>query len=75
MLITHFPSFSSSKASGEAQFVNDIPNFQHELFGAFVITEQASATLESVDPTDALVCVFVCWCVGLVVLIDSKIGR
>ena len=49
-------SISLSQASGEAQYVNDIPTFQQELFGAFVITDQAAATLESMDATEALVC-------------------
>jgi len=45
---------SPLQASGEAQYVNDIPTFQQELFGAFVITDQAAATLESMDATEAL---------------------
>ena len=44
------------QASGEAQFVNDIPTFQHEVFGAFVISQQAAAELDSVDTSEALVC-------------------
>ncbi|XP_012937727.1 indole-3-acetaldehyde oxidase [Aplysia californica] len=42
------------QASGEAQYVNDIPTFQHELFGAFVLSDQAAATLESMDASEAL---------------------
>ncbi|XP_059139151.1 uncharacterized protein LOC131927492 [Physella acuta] len=42
------------QASGETVYVNDIPNFQHELYGAFVISTVASAILESIDPSEAL---------------------
>lgn len=42
------------QASGEAVFVNDIPTFQHELFAAFILSDVASATLESIDATEAL---------------------
>ncbi|CAL1529227.1 unnamed protein product [Lymnaea stagnalis] len=42
------------QASGETIYVNDIPNFQHELFAAFVTTQVASGVLESVDATEAL---------------------
>jgi xanthine dehydrogenase/oxidase len=42
------------QASGEAQFVNDIPTFQHELFAAFVLSGASVGTLDSIDTTEAL---------------------
>ncbi|XP_035826275.1 indole-3-acetaldehyde oxidase [Aplysia californica] len=42
------------QASGEAQFVNDIPTFQQELFGAYVLSDQASAMLDATDASEAL---------------------
>ncbi|BFZ03307.1 hypothetical protein BsWGS_06345 [Bradybaena similaris] len=42
------------QASGEAQFVNDIPTFQHELFAAFVPAGVAAATLVDIDASEAL---------------------
>ncbi|GFS12072.1 xanthine dehydrogenase/oxidase, partial [Elysia marginata] len=42
------------KASGEAVFVDDMPKYQHELYAAFVIADQASATIDSIDPSLAL---------------------
>ncbi|BFZ17322.1 hypothetical protein BsWGS_20361 [Bradybaena similaris] len=42
------------QASGEAQFVNDIPKFNRELFAAFVLAGSGSATLESVDASEAV---------------------
>uniref|UniRef100_A0A0B7B2H5 FAD-binding PCMH-type domain-containing protein n=1 Tax=Arion vulgaris TaxID=1028688 RepID=A0A0B7B2H5_9EUPU len=42
------------QASGEAQFVNDIPTFQHELFAAYVLADVSAATLESIDASEAL---------------------
>nr|KAG5714257.1 hypothetical protein BaRGS_018474 [Batillaria attramentaria] len=42
------------QASGEAEFINDMPKYQHELCGALVITTVASATIDSIDPSPAL---------------------
>ncbi|KAK3789286.1 hypothetical protein RRG08_001676, partial [Elysia crispata] len=42
------------QASGEAIFVNDMPKFQHELFAAFVIADEGSATIASIDASPAL---------------------
>ncbi|GFO39127.1 aldehyde oxidase, partial [Plakobranchus ocellatus] len=42
------------QASGEAQFVNDLPKFQHELYAAFTLAEVGSAILGSIDPSEAL---------------------
>ena len=36
-------------------FVNDIPKFQHELYAAFTLADVASATIESIDASEALV--------------------
>ncbi|KAK7112653.1 uncharacterized protein [Littorina saxatilis] len=42
------------QASGEAEYVNDIPKYKQELCGALVLTSVASATIESIDPAPAL---------------------
>ncbi|GFS19663.1 indole-3-acetaldehyde oxidase [Elysia marginata] len=42
------------QASGEAVFVNDMPRFHNELYGAMVLTEVGSATLGSVDASEAM---------------------
>ncbi|KAH9519993.1 hypothetical protein Btru_071425 [Bulinus truncatus] len=42
------------QASGEAVFVNDIPTYQNELCAAFVLSDVAPATLESMDTSEAL---------------------
>lgn len=46
---------SHQQASGEAEYVNDIRAELGELFGVFVVTTVANATLKSVDATEALV--------------------
>lgn len=43
---------------GEAEFINDIQIRLNELFGAFVLTTVASATIENVDASEALVSYF-----------------
>ena len=43
------------KASGEAEYVNDIPAYKQELCGAMVVTTLANAVIDSVDPSPALV--------------------
>ena len=35
--------------------MNDMPKFQHELFAAFVTSDEASAKIASIDPSPALV--------------------
>ncbi|XP_012939556.1 xanthine dehydrogenase isoform X2 [Aplysia californica] len=42
------------QASGEAIYTSDMPTFQRELFAAFVLSDVASATLDSVDTSEAL---------------------
>lgn len=42
------------QASGEAEFVNDLPKYKHELCGAFVLSTVAKATVASIDPAPAL---------------------
>ncbi|XP_059145955.1 uncharacterized protein LOC131933182 isoform X2 [Physella acuta] len=42
------------QASGETVYTNDIPSFRRELCAAFVISTVGSATLEHVDPSEAL---------------------
>lgn len=37
--------------------MNDIPKFHRELFAAFVLAGSGSATLESVDASEAVVCI------------------
>ena len=44
-----------TQASGEAVYVNDIPKFQNELFGAFTLADVSSATIESLEASEALV--------------------
>ncbi|XP_048248147.1 indole-3-acetaldehyde oxidase-like [Haliotis rufescens] len=45
---------SHAQASGEAEFVNDIPSSTQELCGAFVVTSQGPATIQNVDASCAL---------------------
>ncbi|GFO17413.1 xanthine dehydrogenase/oxidase [Plakobranchus ocellatus] len=42
------------QAAGEAVFVNDMPKFQNELYAVFVLADVASATIESIDASEAL---------------------
>lgn len=42
------------QASGEAEYVNDMPKYRHELCGALVVSRVGSATIESIDPSPAL---------------------
>ena len=42
------------QVAGEAEYVNDIPETPSTLFAAFVISKQGNATLDEVDPTEAL---------------------
>lgn len=43
------------QTSGEAQYVNDIPSFDNELFCAYVLTKYATGKVKSVDASEALV--------------------
>ncbi|KAF6211819.1 hypothetical protein GE061_012334 [Apolygus lucorum] len=43
-----------SQTAGEAEYVDDIPKFPNEHFAAFVLAEEAGATIHSVDPSAAL---------------------
>jgi xanthine dehydrogenase/oxidase len=43
------------QASGEAEYINDIPLYPNEVRGAFIISTQANAKLISVDTSAALV--------------------
>ncbi|XP_059061562.1 uncharacterized protein LOC131854459 [Achroia grisella] len=42
------------QSSGEAQFVNDIPSFPLEVFGAFVLSTIHVGQIDSIDTTDVL---------------------
>ncbi|GFO39138.1 indole-3-acetaldehyde oxidase [Plakobranchus ocellatus] len=42
------------QAAGEAMFVDDMPKFQNELYAVFVLADVASATIESIDASEAL---------------------
>lgn len=42
------------QASGEAEYVNDMPKYRHELCAALVVSSVANATIESIDPSPAL---------------------
>ena len=46
------------QASGEAEYVNDIPKYKNELYGSLVLTTVANATIDSIDPAPALVSSF-----------------
>ncbi|PYI22470.1 xanthine dehydrogenase [Aspergillus japonicus CBS 114.51] len=49
------PHFSALKqATGEAQYTDDIPTYQNELYGCMVLSTKAHAKLLNVDPTEAL---------------------
>ncbi|PYH45286.1 putative xanthine dehydrogenase HxA [Aspergillus saccharolyticus JOP 1030-1] len=49
------PHFSALKqATGEAQYTDDIPIYQNELYGCMVLSTKAHAKLLNVDPSDAL---------------------
>jgi len=43
------------QTSGEAQYANDIPCQPGELWAAFVLATEALATIEKIDPSEALV--------------------
>ncbi|XP_046687709.1 xanthine dehydrogenase-like isoform X2 [Homalodisca vitripennis] len=50
-----FPKLESLiQASGEAEYVYDMPTVGNDLYAAFVITKQGPATLVSLDPSKAL---------------------
>ncbi|RUS86926.1 hypothetical protein EGW08_005331 [Elysia chlorotica] len=42
------------QVTGEAVYVNDMPKLQHELYAAFTLADVASATIESIDASEAL---------------------
>lgn len=44
------------QASGEAQFVNDIPTMPNEVFAAFVLSTVHNGDVDVIDASDALVC-------------------
>ena len=50
-----FARFLLQQASGEAVYVNDMPKVQNELYAAFTLADVASATIESLDASEALV--------------------
>ena len=43
------------QCTGEAQFMNDLPNLPGELYGAFVLAEKSNFTIKSIDAAYALV--------------------
>ena len=43
------------QASGEAEYVSDIPPRPGQLYAAFVLSTQGNATIDNIDPADALV--------------------
>ncbi|OXA39833.1 Benzaldehyde dehydrogenase (NAD(+)) [Folsomia candida] len=43
------------QTSGEAEYIADLPTLPNELFGAFLLSKAANATLRSIDATQALV--------------------
>ena len=43
-----------NQAAGEAEYVNDIPCFPGQLYGAFVISKLGPATIKNIDPTEVL---------------------
>ena len=47
--------FFNFQASGEAVFVNDLPKFQHELFGALTLADVASGIIAAIDGSEVLV--------------------
>ncbi|XP_071107754.1 xanthine dehydrogenase-like [Haliotis cracherodii] len=42
------------QASGEAEFINDMPSSSKELSGAFVLTSVGRGTIDHIDPSEAL---------------------
>jgi hypothetical protein len=46
---------SAPQVSGEAEYIADIEPKFGELFGAFVVSTQGKADIQSIDPSDALV--------------------
>ncbi|OXA40303.1 putative aldehyde oxidase 1 [Folsomia candida] len=59
------------KVKGEAEYINDIDPEFGELFGAFVLTTVANATISSIDASEALVYVYTWQAVGLI-LAESR---
>ena len=47
------------QTTGKAEYINDTPAQQHELYAAFVISTVGNAKLQSMDPSKALVCTFI----------------
>ena len=43
------------QAAGEAEYVNDIPKYKQELCGSMVLSSVGNATIDSIDPSPALV--------------------
>ena len=52
-LIIYFNFFEN--VTGEAQYVGDITLRSDELFGALVLSSMANCSIESIDPSEALV--------------------
>lgn len=49
------PKFEADiQCTGEAQYINDMPKQENELYGAFVLSTFAQGKIISLDPTDAL---------------------
>ena len=47
------------QTTGKAEYINDTPAQQHELYAAFVISTVGNAKLQSMDPSKALVCTLI----------------
>jgi xanthine dehydrogenase large subunit len=43
--------------TGEAEYINDIPDLPGALYAALVLTTVAQGYVDSIDPSEALVCV------------------
>lgn len=54
---------------GKAEYINDLPKKPRECYAEFVLSTEANAKIQSIDPSEALVCTI---CVPESILLISR---
>lgn len=49
-------SFMIKQSIGKAEYINDLPKKPRECYAEFVLSTEANAKIQSIDPSEALVC-------------------